>query len=79
MNLISSIVIDHITFFQIISNTFKYNMIFSIILEVFNGYDDECLLQLLVDDIDSSPLDVDDDDEGMEEDPLNPSKALYNV
>ena len=43
-------------------------MIFSIVEEVFHGYDDECLLQLLVDDIDSSPLDVDDDDEDMEED-----------
>ena len=40
-------------------------MIFSIVLEVFHGYDDECLLQLLVDDIDSSVLDVDYDDEDM--------------
>ena len=40
-------------------------MIFSIVEEVFHGYDDECLLQflLLVDDIDSSALDVDDDEE----------------
>ncbi len=60
-------------YFQIISNTFKYNMIFSIVEEVFHGYDDEeCLLQLLVDDIDSSPpLDVVDDDEDMEEDALD--------
>ncbi len=43
-------------------------MIFFIVEEVFHGYDDECLLQLLVDDIASSPLDVDDDDEDMEED-----------
>ena len=38
-------------------------MIFSIVEEVFHGYDDECLLQLLVDDIDSSALDVDHDDD----------------
>ena len=44
-------------------------MIFSIVEEVFHGYDDKCLLQLvLIDDIDSSALDVDDDDEDMEED-----------